>query len=890
VTATYYTVNLRPSGLATFLRQAETWSGSLDTQWLRIADGTQMSLREVAGVAVERHLLWSDVVVSDHRQRIVLTGLGHAEASQVEERLLALVREAERRTALLQDLHADGPRIVEWWERFTDTMNAPHWVTREHVKELEAGRPRSRSGPSLVECWSLPDLAGDVAVLPHDWAEAIAGWARTDIRAWAAERNGILLRIEKVVMADWFDTIEKSPLTDEQIEAVVRFDNRTRVIAAAGSGKTSTMVAKAAYAIDRGVVQPSEILMLAFNNEAAKELRDRTAARLPHGVAAPEASTFHAFRLRVIGEATGRKPRVAGDLGDDDGRGRLSRAVDQLRDSDPGFRRDWDLFRLVFGRPLERPDQDEDPEAESKEVAGFRTLQGEIVRSRGEVMIANWLWFHGVTYEYERPYEHDVADAHHGQYRPDFFYLELGVYHEHWAIDEHGNPPPSFEGYGEGMVWKQELHRQHGTTLLETTTAGIADGSGFDDLEHQLTALGASLDEDPYREAPGEPPIRDDQLLQLVRTFMVHLKSNRLDPARLDGQGIRARLFLRLVEPILRTWDAELRAKGLIDFEDMINEATDLIRSGTWTSPYRLIMVDEMQDTSVARANLVLSLLNQGRHTYLYAVGDDWQSINRFAGSDLSVMSRFEDWFGPADTCYLSHTFRSPQSLCDVASAFVSVNPSQLPKTVVSHRSGPESTVQVLAVMRPVEYENALGEYLQQLDDAAGGTTTVLVLGRYNRDAEDVSRVLEHRWKHLRISFQTVHRSKGKEADHVVVLNLCRQKFPSAIEDDPLLALTMPTGEAYPFAEERRLFYVALTRARQSVLLLTRSGLESPFVLELVRTGSVQMRRVGQDEPVQICPKCQRGTVTPRKSKYGPFLSCSRYRLCDWKDSLKSFL
>jgi len=886
VTATIHSVNLRPSGLATFLRQAESWTGSLDAQWLRIADGAQMSLRQVADVAVERHLLWSDVVVSDHHQRIVLTGLGHATASQVEERLLALVREAERQASLLRDLRADGPRIVEWWGRFIDTMNGPHWVTREQVQVLEASRPVSRSGTGLVGCWSLPELAGDIAVLPHEWAQAIAGWARTDVRVWTAERNETLLRLEKITMADWFARIEKSPLTDEQIEAVVRFDNRTRVIAAAGSGKTSTMVAKAAYAIRRGVVQPNEVLMLAFNNEAAKELRDRTAARLPHGSGAPEASTFHAFGLRVIGEATGRKPRVADDVVNDGGRARLLKIVDRLRE-DSGFRRDWDLFRLVFGRALARVDQDEEPDVESRDESGFKTLKGEIVRSRGEVMIANWLWYHGVNYEYERPYEHDVADAHHGQYRPDFFYPDLNVYHEHWALDEHGNPPPSFDGYGEGMAWKQKLHRQYGTTLLETTTAGIADGSGFDYLERQLTALGASLDENPYRETPGEPPIRDDQLLQLVRTFMVHLKSNRLDPARLDGQGIRARLFLRLVEPILRTWDAELRAKGLIDFEDMINQASDLIRNGTWPSPYRLIMVDEMQDTSVARANLILALLNQNRHTYLYAVGDDWQSINRYAGSDLSVMSRFEDWFGAADTCYLGHTFRSPQSLCDVASAFVSANPSQLPKTVVSHRSGPESTVQAIAVMRPIEYENALGEYLQQLDDAADGTTTVLVLGRYNRDAEDIARVLEHRWKHLRIGFQTVHRSKGKEADHVVVLNVCRMKFPSAIEDDPLLALAMPVGETFQFAEERRLFYVALTRARQSVLLLTRSGHESPFVLELVRTGSVQMRQVGQDEPVQICPKCRRGTVTPRKSKYGPFLSCSRYRLCDWKDSLK---
>lgn len=880
MTATVQGVTLRPSTLATLLRQTESWTGSLDDQWLRMADGAQMSLSQVTDVAVQRHFFSSDVVVSDPNQRISLTGLGHTVASQVEDRLLTLIRERERQAVLVWDLRADGPRIGEWWKRFIDTMEGPHWVTREQVKALEASRPVSRSGAGLVECWSLPELTGGIALLPPEWAQAIAGWADTDVQAWTTERNETLLRLEKVTLADWFARIEKSPLTDEQVEAVVRFDNRTRVIAAAGSGKTSTMVAKAAYAIERGIVQPNEILMLAFNDKAAKELR----ARLPQSAAAASAETFHAFGLRVIGLATGRKPRAA----DDDGLKRLSRIVDQLRDGDAAFRRDWNFFRLVFGRPLDLPLENDEHDAQSRDQARFATLQGEMVRSRGEMMIANWLWIHGVNYEYERPYEHDVADESHGQYTPDFFYPDLGVYHEHWALDGNGNPPPSFDGYAEGVEWKRATHRTFGTTLLETTPATIWDGSGFEYLESRLTELGAHLDENPYRTAPGKPPIEDGELVQLVRTFMSHVKMNRLEPSHLSGSGIRGRLFVRLVEPILRTWDAELRDAGLIDFEDMINQASDLIRTGAWSSPYRLVMVDEMQDTSVARAHLVQSLVNQHRDCHLYAVGDDWQSINRFAGSDLSVMSRFEDWFGPADTCYLSHTFRSPQSLCDVASAFVSVNPSQLPKTVISHRSGLASPVCAIAVTYQNEYAKVTSEHLRALDSATQSPTTVLLLGRYNSDLNQVEHLCKGSWKHLAVRTDTVHRSKGKEADHVVVLNLCRNAFPSTVRDDPLLELAMPMAEAYPFAEERRLFYVALTRARQSVLLLTRAHHESPFLLELERTGQVTLSLAGQDKPVRICPACQRGYTTERRSKYGRFVGCSQYPRCGWKSSLNS--
>lgn len=130
----------------------------------------------------------------------------------------------------------------------------------------------------------------------------------------------------------------------------------------------------------------------------------------------------------------------------------MERVVDRLRDRDETFRRTWDLFRLVFGQPLSDFGAPGRPEDHDKitGIRGYRTLNNEVVKSQEERLIANWLFYHGVRYEYERPYEVGTATARHGQYHPDFYYPDfyypdIDAYHEHWAIDRDGNPPPTFK-------------------------------------------------------------------------------------------------------------------------------------------------------------------------------------------------------------------------------------------------------------------------------------------------------------------------------------------------------------------------------------------------------------------------------------------------------------
>lgn len=383
--------------------------------------------------------------------------------------------------------------------------------------------------------------------------------------------------------------------------------------------------------------------MLAFNNDAAAELRQRLKEHLnPHGLPAERvtAKTFHAFGLDVIAQATGKKPSVAPWVESGQDLEMLLTLIDEIKDRDLVFRTRWDLFRIVLGQDLPAfGKEEESPDAWSRETnrQGFWTLNNEVVKSRGEQIIANWLFYNGVHYEYERPYEHDTGDAQHRQYNPDFYFPDVHAYLEHWAVDEKGNPPATFVDYKEGMVWKRALHARHGTRLLETTMADLWSGQLFEKLARQLTDLGIELDPNPDRPVPGRQPIENPRLARTIRMFQTHVKNNRLSIAdvrrRLDGESagrfrFRHQMFLDLFEPIHEAWEHKLREGRYIDFEDMLNQAAEHIEQGRWASPYELVMVDEFQDASQARARLAESLVSH-RDACLFAVGDDWQSINQ---------------------------------------------------------------------------------------------------------------------------------------------------------------------------------------------------------------------------------------------------------------------
>lgn len=896
----------QPSFLSRLFRRSASWRLTIENDELSVTLDDQtysIPLEAFSSLRFDHRLLWTNVSVWIGHE-VQLIGLAHAARSALEHQLRAVMSK--------QHFRAYYAMIMGWLkevEQVTATADAEHrWLTHDMQQELLS--KRDALGIDAAKLKALFDSPVIQAAMGDNKTRVqgrLRQWSQDWTEHWRA-RNQVHMIRELDASSELLDNVESRELNDQQAKAVVCFDNRVQLIASAGSGKTSTMVAKAIYAVHRGFVAPSEIIMLAFNKDAAQELQERGAqslARLSMTGITINALTFHSLGLKIIGGATGKKPSVPkwatkADLGLE----KLGVIVDTLKDRSDEFRTKWDLFRLVFGRdhstaPLRDVAEAFDREGEARLI----TLNGEHVASQEERLIANWLFYNGVEYAYERPYEHDTATADHRQYVPDFYYPQLNLYHEHFAFDADGQAPAHFLNYAEGADWKRKTHASYGTQLIESTSHQLRTGEIFALLAHELTSRGVELDPNPDRPIPasGLVPLDHIDLVKVLRSFISHYKSNSLTAAmlyeRYDALPIsvfkfRYKMFLELAIPVIEGWDAALKEDRGIDFEDMINMAADCLERG-YPSPYRLVMADEYQDASRARARLCRALV-QEPHSHLFAVGDDWQSINRFAGADVSVMTGFVEWYGHGEVFRLEKTYRCPQAICDASSQFVAKNPAQLQKTVISVTEPIGPAFQAFQLSNRDQVRDGLRQYLddlyQQLSTgvtprASGTLISVFVLGRYKSDAQFIPQGWEQRYgDKLEIKFKTIHTSKGDQADYVLLPGMMVGGFPSLKGDDPVFSLVMPEGDTYLHGEERRLFYVALTRARRSVAMFTVTARNSPFLAELVKDGVVMVTDM-KGEPIQEerCPVCQHGVVLQRTGKFGDFKSCSCFPRCKYK-------
>ena len=667
-------------------------------------------------------------------------------------------------------------------------------------------------------------------------------------------------------------------LTEEQAEAVASDEDVTVVLAGAGTGKTSVIVGKLAHLVrDRGI-SPDEILVLAYNRKAAREIRER----LTDDLEGARVSTFHSLGRRIIAESDVAPTisRLAGD------QFAFTLALDgilelQLHDSTQS--RSLAEFIAYRQAPYRsafefRSRTEYDEYVRSIEL---RTLSGDLVKSYEELVIANYLTEHGVEFNYERPYGVRTASRRHRQYQPDFYLPEHDVYIEHFALDREGNPPHGWTGYAEGVAWKREIHRLYQTRLIETFSWFQREGVLRERLGASLEASGVKLVQRDVGPLVLELARRKISLLaRLMTTFLTQAKTADLSlgelatRARRSGDPARAETFLQVYRQVRDRYEQMLADEGAIDFHDLINRAVRNINEGRWKRPFRYVLVDEFQDISSGRMRLLQALAGDGVTFFL--VGDDWQSIYRFAGSDVSLMRDCQLYLGNVQHRNLSRTWRFGSGILGPSSAFVQRNPEQT-RRILTPAHVPED--RGITIVHDPNPANALQRALQDIQAGVGeGNATVLVLGRYQRSAKLLSR--GPFGPRLTVTFSTVHSAKGQEADYVIVLDLrdARTGFPSRIEDDPLLDLVLPPimETSYPLAEERRLFYVAMTRARTGVYLATDPVYPSEFVTELMEH-SPDIPRLGESPP-PLCPLCSGGRLVP--SQDGRLLRCTNRSSC----------
>ena len=661
-------------------------------------------------------------------------------------------------------------------------------------------------------------------------------------------------------------------VTEEQAEAIATDEDATLVLAGAGTGKTTVIAAKVAHLVRNERVDPAQILVLAFNKKAQREIVDRLTGEL----SAADVETFHAFGRRVVADCESA-PSVSKMATDDHAmRSTIDKILNELIDSNETSDIVTSYLAYHFEpcySPFDFATGDEyDAYWRSVEL---RTLSGELVKSIEELRIANFLTEHGVNFEYEPKYEHPTATRERRQYFPDFFLRDHGTYIEHFALDEDGDPPPHWDGYSDGVAWKRDTHQRYGTALIETYSWEHKRGTWRSSLQEKLETKGVVLVPMPRQELLALlSETRISLLSGLLATFLDHVKTSNADlemlqsRARARGDVVRNLAFLDIFSRVHQRYDQMLAEAAELDFHDFINRAARHIRDSTWPSRYRYVLVDEFQDISAGRMEL-LGALNDAGVAY-FLVGDDWQSIYRFAGSDVSLVRGCGNHLGHVQQRTLSYTFRYGDGILAASTEFIKKNPEQTQRPLRSNSTAKDDGITVVAAD-----DTASGVQLALQDiarTADGETPGVLVLGRYNKSRQSAGPGVE---------FNTVHRAKGTEADYVVVLDLTNDRwgFPSQIHDDPLLELVLPPthGKAFAFAEERRLFYVALTRARNGTYLITDPNRPSAFVLELLKQ-SDSLHQIGELAPAMSCPRCPNGRLV--RSETHKTLRCTNQPHC----------
>lgn len=294
---------------------------------------------------------------------------------------------------------------------------------------------------------------------------------------------------------------------------------------------------------------------------------------------------------------------------------------------------------------------------------------------------------------------------------------------------------------------------------------------------------------------------------------------------------------VKLMAPLLKAWKAALKEENAVDFSGLIHQAINILEKGRFISPWKHILVDEFQDISPQRAALLAALRRQNAGTSLFAVGDDWQAIYRFSGAQLSLTTAFNHYFGEGDSCALDTTYRFNRCIGTVANQFIQQNPYQLTKPLNSLQAGDKKAVMLLP-------DDKLEALLDKLSGYARPEQRILILGRYRHLRPQVLENAGTRWPTLQLDFMTIHASKGQQADYVIVTGLQSggDAFPAPARESIIEDALLPQPEAFPDAEERRLLYVALTRARHRVWLLYNKQQPSAFV-EILKALEVPVAR-----------------------------------------------
>ncbi|SFO09126.1 DNA helicase-4 [Pseudobutyrivibrio sp. UC1225] len=734
-------------------------------------------------------------------------------------------------------------------------------------------------------------------------------------------------------------------LDDDQRRVVLSDEDYTLVIAGAGAGKTTTVAAKVKYLVDKQGVNPSQILVVSFTNKAVNELKEKIQGQL--GIQCPIA-TFHSTGNAIIHK---NSPDEKLNIVDNT---KLYFVIrDYFRNSIMRNESVVNNLIMFFASYFDAPYVGEDfngffnniakanystmrsdLEEFKRNVIDARTkksvtIQNEFLRSHQEVEIANFLYLNNIDYEYEPLYPYDILYSR-KPYTPDFVIHQNGktAYIEHFGISEDGKndrySEAEIERYKKQINDKILQHRQHNTLLIYTFSKYNDNRPLVIHLKEQLEDHGFIIKPRPNKEVmellvAGEENRYTRRLITLICRFISNFKVNGYNADEFNRmyhstQNVRSRLFLDICNDCYLEYERWLKENKAVDFEDMINESARIlkeVKDMKQKLDFKYIIVDEYQDISRQRFDLTKALADV-TDAKIIAVGDDWQSIYAFSGSDITLFTKFAEKMGYAKQLKIVKTYRNSQDVIDIAGGFIQKNTSQISKRLISPKTI-EDPVLIYTYDGKAKAKNnerrsgsnyalayavqtCIQELIKYKKKEGKKVGTILLLGRYGFDGNNLertglfefqyktSKVKSVKYPNLNITFMTAHSSKGLGYDDVIIINGKNETygFPSKVEDDPVLSFVLKGDNSIDYAEERRLFYVAMTRTKNRVFVVAPEQNPSEFLLELKHDyKSVRLNGNWDENYVaktnrKACPICGYPMQLKYKPAYGlPLYICT---------------
>lgn len=704
---------------------------------------------------------------------------------------------------------------------------------------------------------------------------------------------------------DYFDSmfINVDPnikLDEEQRKAILIDEDYSLIVAGAGSGKTTTMAAKVKYLIEKKHVNPNSIILLSFTNSSVNDLSELINNKFKLNV---EVLTFHKLGMKFLRGTEKNTPQIIDDSG-------MFKLIEeffiehvfknkkllteyrkyfskQLRLSDECI--NYNTYEEYYNNYIERQynkHKDNLKEEINKRISNRtiynKTIKGEQVKSLGEVKIANYLYKHGIDYEYEKPYPFHIMGN--KSYKPDFTINTLNpIYIEYYGLASLNNDnivESDSEKYKKEISIKRKTHLGNKTDLIEIFGRYETYNSQLDILRNELDKRNVlkKLRTDKeifYKLLETSKTFSYMNLIKLFITFIkiYKEKGNKLKDFEyyIDNcKDEQLKTQLKLLREVYIYYEQKKSQKYQIDFQDMINNAYDNIEKykEIRNTKYDYVIIDEYQDISRQRNNFTKKI-SDIFNSKIVAVGDDWQTIYSFSGSDIELFLKFSENMGYCEEIKITNTYRNSQELIDIAGEFVLQNNSQIEKKLYSikHLDKPVQLVEYEFDEEDLTCEN----FVNKLEDLIINiyedhpNDKILLLSRFNEELDILLRskkfyknnkyekeIFLKKIPDAKIDFLTVHKSKGLGYDRVILLNAINglYGFPSQIKDEPVIKYIKGeldnktnTIDIIEYPEERRLFYVALTRTKNELYIMTPSvyKYKSDFIKEIEQNKNVEI-------------------------------------------------